>query len=54
MGELTAEALEYFRQKGREGGLKRARNLTPDRIKELSRLAGKGNQGKPKKQKEQA
>jgi general stress protein YciG len=44
-----AEIREYFAKFGKQGGKKRAKNMTPEERKEASRKAAQARWGKPKK-----
>lgn len=47
--ELPEEALKFFRETGREGGLARARNHSPEKLTEWGKKGGRPK-GKAKKQ----
>lgn len=47
--KLPEAALEFFRQQGRTGGMKRAETLTAERRSEIARKAVEARWAKPKK-----
>lgn len=48
--KIPAEVMEYFRATGKQGGKKRAKNLTPEERSAIARKAGlAGGRGRKKK-----